>query len=154
MGANQPPGAGPGGPEPEGVGTRRTEPERQGFAAGRGEPGHQGPGTGSREPGHPGAGPAGPGQQPPLPGGPPAGFREPVYALTVALSAEEMEHMRRLAYYQQVDPAVIATEWIRREIRFLMSIRRDNPSARTSPAPVADRRVRPGDPGSAQPARG
>lgn len=49
------------------------------------------------------------------------------YTLTVTLSAQEMEHIRRLAYYQQVDPSVIATEWIRREIRFLMSIRRDPP---------------------------
>ncbi len=47
--------------------------------------------------------------------------------LTVTLSEQEMEHIRRLAYYRQVDPSVIATEWVRREIRFLMSIRRDLP---------------------------
>lgn len=45
-------------------------------------------------------------------------------ALRIRLSPAEMQYLNRLAYFQGVSPDVLASEWISRELRWLLSIRR------------------------------
>ena len=46
----------------------------------------------------------------------------PPAVVRVYLSPTEMKHLARLAYLEGVSPEVLASEWVSRELRWLMSI--------------------------------
>ena len=43
-------------------------------------------------------------------------------AVVVYLSAEELRLLERLAFLEGVTPSTLASEWVQREIRWLMSV--------------------------------